>query len=41
LATQVVRLDPADGTKALALFRSNRGLGGLVFLACLVVAAAA
>ena len=34
---QVVTLDPADGTNALARFRSNRFAGLLVALACLVV----
>jgi 4-hydroxybenzoate polyprenyltransferase len=37
LAGQVVRADPDDGDKALALFRSNRTTGLLAFLACLVV----
>ena len=37
LANQVLRADPADGTGALALFRSNRTVGLLVFLAMLVV----
>ncbi|MEO6247653.1 MAG: 4-hydroxybenzoate octaprenyltransferase [Sphingomicrobium sp.] len=37
LAIQVARTDPADGALALALFRSNRFTGLLVFLAMLVV----
>ena len=37
LAGQVARADPDDGDKALALFRSNRTTGLLVFLAMLVV----
>ena len=37
LARQVVRTDPADGVAALALFRSNRFTGLLLFLAFLVV----
>ena len=37
LAGQVIRIDPDDGTRALALFRSNRIAGLLMFLACLVV----
>ena len=37
LANQVLRADPADGEGALALFRSNRTTGLLVFLAMLVV----
>ena len=37
LARQVVRTDPADGAAALALFRSNRFTGMLLFLAFLVV----
>lgn len=37
LASQSVRADPADGDKALALFRSNRFTGLLVFLATLAV----
>ncbi|WCT73235.1 4-hydroxybenzoate octaprenyltransferase [Sphingomonas naphthae] len=37
LARQVLRLDPADPGQALALFRSNRFAGLLVFLACAVV----
>ena len=37
LASQVIRIDPDDGTRALALFRSNRIAGLLMFLACLVV----
>jgi 4-hydroxybenzoate polyprenyltransferase len=37
LANQVLRADPADGEGALALFRSNRSTGLLVFLAMLVV----
>jgi len=37
LATQAFRADPDDGDLALALFRSNRSCGLLVFLAMLVV----
>ena len=37
LAWQVVTLAPADGTNALARFRSNRVAGLLMFAACLVV----
>ena len=37
LAGQVLRADPKDGEGALALFRSNRWCGLLVFLAMLVV----
>ncbi len=37
LAGQVMRADPKDGEGALALFRSNRWCGLLVFLAMLVV----
>lgn len=37
LAGQVARADPADGKLALALFRSNRLTGLLVFLAMLTV----
>jgi 4-hydroxybenzoate polyprenyltransferase len=37
LGWQVSRLDPEDGSGALALFRSNRFAGLLVFLACVVV----
>src|SRR5688572_22095680 len=37
LAGQVARADPKDGEGALALFRSNRWCGLLVFLAMLVV----
>jgi 4-hydroxybenzoate polyprenyltransferase len=37
LASQVLRIDPADGESALRLFRSNRTAGLLVFLAMLVV----
>ncbi|HVI06288.1 MAG TPA: 4-hydroxybenzoate octaprenyltransferase [Sphingomicrobium sp.] len=37
LANQAVRADSADGDLALRLFRSNRTLGLLVFLAMLVV----
>jgi 4-hydroxybenzoate polyprenyltransferase len=37
LAGQAVRTDPNDGELALKLFRSNRTLGLLVFLAMLVV----
>ncbi|MDQ3078100.1 MAG: 4-hydroxybenzoate octaprenyltransferase [Pseudomonadota bacterium] len=36
-ASQVARTDPADGATALALFRSNRFAGLLLFLACLSV----
>ncbi len=37
LVWQVATLDPADGSNALARFRSNRMTGLLVALACLVV----
>jgi 4-hydroxybenzoate polyprenyltransferase len=37
LASQAVRADPDDGELALALFRSNRTCGLLVFLAMLAV----
>ena len=37
LANQALRADPKDGDGALALFRSNRSCGLLVFLAMLVV----
>jgi 4-hydroxybenzoate polyprenyltransferase len=37
LANQALRVDPKDGNLALALFRSNRSCGFLVFLAMLVV----
>ena len=37
LANQVMRADPDDGALALALFRSNRTTGLLIFLAMLVV----
>ena len=37
LAAQAWRTDPADGAGALALFRSNRWCGALVFAAMLVV----
>ena len=37
LANQALRADPADGALALALFRSNRTCGLLIFLAMLVV----
>ena len=37
LASQALRADPGDGELALALFRSNRTCGLLVFLAMLVV----
>jgi len=37
LGRQVIRTDPRDGTGALALFRSNRFTGMLLFLAFLVV----
>ncbi|MBV9841520.1 MAG: 4-hydroxybenzoate octaprenyltransferase [Sphingomonadaceae bacterium] len=40
LAAQVARLRRDDGASALALFRSNRGAGALVFLACMVVGSA-
>ena len=40
LATQVARLATHDDAGALALFRSNRGAGALLFLACLVVGSA-
>jgi len=40
LANQALRADPADGEGALALFRSNRTCGLLVFLAMLVVGVA-
>ncbi len=40
LGLQVVRIDAADGDKALALFRSNRFAGLLMFLACVVVGTA-
>ncbi|WP_246448857.1 4-hydroxybenzoate octaprenyltransferase [Sphingomonas sabuli] len=38
LANQALRADPQDGALALALFRSNRTCGLLVFLGLLVVA---
>lgn len=41
LASQIFRLDPADGAGALALFRSNRLAGLLVALACWVVGSTA
>ena len=41
LAGQALRADPRDGERALALFRSNRFTGWLVFLAMLVVGLAA
>lgn len=41
LASQVVRIDAADGDKALALFRSNRFAGLLMFAACFVVGSSA
>jgi len=37
LASQALRADPNDGAGALALFRSNRWCGALVFAAMLVV----
>jgi 4-hydroxybenzoate polyprenyltransferase len=37
LANQALRVDPRNGALALALFRSNRICGLLVFLAMLVV----
>ena len=37
LGAQVARTDPADGAVALALFRSNRFAGLLLFLAFLVI----
>ena len=37
LAWQVATLVPADGANALARFRSNRGAGVLMLLACAVV----
>ncbi|MBB3764419.1 4-hydroxybenzoate octaprenyltransferase [Sphingomicrobium lutaoense] len=37
LGRQVARIDPKDGEGALALFRSNRFAGALVFAACAVV----
>jgi 4-hydroxybenzoate polyprenyltransferase len=37
LGSQVLRIDAADGDKALRLFRSNRFAGLLMFLACVVV----
>jgi 4-hydroxybenzoate polyprenyltransferase len=37
LGSQVVRIDAADGDKALRLFRSNRFAGLLMFFACVVV----
>jgi 4-hydroxybenzoate polyprenyltransferase len=37
LARQVARVDPADGAKALALFRSNRFTGLLLFAGFLVI----
>ena len=37
LGSQTLRIDAADGDKALALFRSNRFAGLLMFLACAVV----
>ncbi len=40
LAWQVATLAPDDGGNALARFRSNRGAGLLVFLACVVVGTA-
>ena len=40
LGWQVATLDPRDGENALARFRSNRGAGFLMFLACLAVGSA-
>ena len=37
LAVQAARADPVDGARALALFRSNRWCGALVFAAMLLV----
>jgi len=37
LGGQVARIDPADGTRALALFRSNRFTGLLLFAGFLVI----
>jgi len=37
LANQALRTDPKDGKGALALFRSNRTCGLMVFAAMLVV----
>ncbi len=37
LSGQVIRIDPADGARALALFRSNRFTGLLLFAGFLVV----
>jgi 4-hydroxybenzoate polyprenyltransferase len=37
LAGQAMRADPADGAGALALFRSNRFAGAMIFAACAVV----
>ena len=37
LARQVARIDPADGAQALALFRSNRSVGLLLFAGFLVI----
>jgi 4-hydroxybenzoate polyprenyltransferase len=37
LAGQVARIDPDDGSGALALFRSNRWCGALLFFGLLVV----
>jgi 4-hydroxybenzoate polyprenyltransferase len=37
LIGQVIRLNPDDGASALAVFRSNRFAGLLMFLACLTV----
>jgi 4-hydroxybenzoate polyprenyltransferase len=41
LGWQAVALRPADGEDALAKFRSNRGAGMLMFLACLTIGTAA
>jgi 4-hydroxybenzoate polyprenyltransferase len=40
LANQALRADPKDAEGALALFRSNRWCGALVFFAMLVVGSA-
>jgi 4-hydroxybenzoate polyprenyltransferase len=41
LGWQALALRPADGEDALAKFRSNRGAGMLMFLACLTIGTAA
>jgi 4-hydroxybenzoate polyprenyltransferase len=41
LGWQAAALKPADGADALAKFRSNRGAGMLMFLACLTIGTAA